>query len=105
MIPAAGAEGFHVRGHLRRADGLVTRTILDETLIVPVKGTLAEIDRIYALSGVGAAIWESLGGEPTLDEIRGLLGERYDATDGTIAADLQEFVGELLRAGLIVETP
>jgi hypothetical protein len=105
MTASASAVQSRPSGRLRRAEGLVTRTILDETLIVPVKGTLAEIDRIYSLSGIGAAIWESLEGGPTLDEIRRSLGERYDAADATIAADLQEFVGELLRAGLVVETP
>jgi hypothetical protein len=87
----------------RRVNGLVTRTILDETLVVPVKGNLAEMDRIFSLSGAAAAIWEGIDGETSLDSLCRLVGERFDAPGEVIAADMREFVESLLQAGLIVE--
>jgi len=86
-----------------RAEGLVTRKILDETLVVPVRGTLADMDRIFSLSGAAAAVWEGIDGETSLEGLCRLVGERFDAPGEVIAADLGEFVESLLLAGLIVE--
>jgi hypothetical protein len=44
----------------RKKKDLVTREIAGETLIVPTRGNLADMQRIFALDGVAAFIWQHL---------------------------------------------
>jgi hypothetical protein len=44
----------------RKKKDLVTREIAGETLIVPTRGNLADMQRIFALNGVAGFIWQHL---------------------------------------------
>lgn len=82
-------------------DQVVSREIAGEMFLVPIRGAIADMQRIFALNPVGAHIWRQMDGTRTLGEIRDGIAARFDVTDGTAAADLAGFVGKLLDAGLI----
>jgi len=88
---------------LRKSDELVTREVAGETILVPIRGTLASLQQIFVLNPVAAFIWEQLDGERSLDEICEGILERFDTTPATARSDLLELVNGLLAAGLIVE--
>ncbi len=85
----------------RQADNIVTRRIMDETLLVPVSGELASMEELYTLNGTGAFIWQALDGVRTFAEIRHQLGGQYDAPAEVIEADLLEIMNGLADAGLV----
>lgn len=87
----------------RHADNIVTRKVIDETLLVPISGELASMDNLYTLNETGAFIWQSLDGTRSLAQIRGMLEQQYDAPAEVIEADVLEIVSGLAKAGLIVE--
>jgi hypothetical protein len=90
---------------LRKSDQIVTRELAGETILVPIRGTLASLQQIFVLNPVAAFIWEQLDGERSLDEICEGILERFDATPATARGDLLELVEGLLAAGLIAEPP
>ena len=84
----------------------MSRSIAGETLIVPIRGKLADMQRIFVLdSSVAQYIWHHLDGKKSLNEIRDGIVADFDVEEKQAETDLQEFIGELLDAGLIVEVP
>lgn len=85
----------------RKKKGLVTREIAGETLIVPLHGNLADMQRIFTLDAVAAFIWEHLDGEHDLDTICEDVTARFETENRDVAGDAGRFIEELLGAGLI----
>ena len=87
----------------RRDATLVTRVIADETLLVPVRGTLASLRQIFALNPVAAFAWERIDGSTGLEAIVAAVVEHFEVDRGRARADLEELFGSLSEAGLIHE--
>ena len=87
----------------RKEDQLVCRHIAGETIIVPIRGKLADLQRIYVLDPVGETIWEQLDGSNTLAEVLEHILQTYDVEPERAEADLEAFVSELVEVGLVVE--
>ncbi len=79
---------------------VVSRTIVGETILVPIRGKLADLQRIFALDPVAEFIWKKLDGTTTLGRIRDEITENFEVDEEKAAADLTEFVDDLLREGL-----
>lgn len=84
----------------RKTDSVVTREIAGETMLIPVTGSLADMQQIFALDEVSAAIWNSLDGRRTVEDIAMLVVETFDVAGDTAVADAQEFIDQLCGAGL-----
>ena len=84
-------------------DGLVTRVIVDETLVVPVRGTLASLRQIFALNPVAAFVWERIDGETSLDAILTDVRERFEVTREEARVDLEELIAGLLEADMLLD--
>ncbi len=87
----------------RKSESLVTREIAGETLLVPMRGKLARLQRIFALNPVGAHIWDQLDGTRDLAAIHRSLVESFDVSPEEAEADLVEYVNLLRDAELIVD--
>lgn len=85
----------------KQADNIVTRRVLDETLLVPISGDLASMDELYTLNDTGAFIWQALDGTRPLAEIGQQLAQEYDGPPEEIETDLVEIVRDLIEAGLV----
>ncbi len=86
---------------ISRLDGqVVSRTVVGETIVVPIRGKLADLRRIFALDPVADFIWKKLDGTMTLGKIRDEIVDTFEIDDDTAAADLLEFVDHLLKEGL-----
>lgn len=87
----------------KKNDEIVSREIAGETILVPIKGKLADMQRVFALENVSEFIWQHLDGQATLDTILKCLTESYDIDHARARSDIAEFIDELLQAELIVE--
>jgi hypothetical protein len=85
----------------KQGENIVTRKVMDETLLVPISGDLASMDELYTLNDTGAFIWQALNGSLTLAEIGQQLGQKYDALHDVIEADMVEIINGLADAGLV----
>ncbi len=82
---------------------VVARQILGETLLVPIRGELADLQRIFALNPVAQHIWGVLDGVRNLAAVSESVVARFEVEPEQAAADVLEFVGLLSAGGLIVK--
>ena len=84
-----------------RADDVIRRQIAGETLLVPIRGELALLDRIFALNPVAAFIWEQLDGRRSAGDIRQGVLAKFEVAPEAAEADIREFIEALRQANLI----
>ncbi len=91
------AQIFRQRGET------VIREIAGEMLLVPVRGKLAQLQKIFVLDRVAAYIWRQLDGDRDLEAIHRGLVDTFEVAGPEAEADLFEYLGELEAAGLVAE--
>ncbi len=85
---------------VRRDSNCVWRVIGDNALIVKIK--TADDNSVFTLNKTGTAIWQSMDGGKTEDEIVAHVRASFLCPEGTdIVADVQEFTGRLMSDGLL----
>ena len=85
-----------------KREEIVSREIAGETILVPIKGKLADMQRIFAVDDVAEYIWRQLDGEREVEDIRDGVMDLYDISREQAEGDISEFIDELLEAELIV---
>lgn len=86
-----------------KAGEIVSRSIAGETILVPVSGKLADMQRIFSLNAVAEFIWKRLDGEKNLSAIRDEIIEYFEVGKEQAESDIREFISELLKEKLITE--
>ena len=86
-----------------RNNDIVSRNIAGETILVPIRGNLADMQNIFTLNKIGAFIWERLDGKRPLSQIIGLLLDHFDVSSEEAENDILEFIAQVLATGLAVE--
>jgi len=82
---------------------VIARDIAQETILVPIRGNMADMQKIFTLNPVAEYIWQQLNGKNDLAKIRnGILGN-FDVCKKQADADIKEFIRQLIEAGLIEE--
>ena len=90
------------RACFKQEEHVVTREIIGETILVPIRGKLADMQKVFTLNEVGAYIWSHLDGQRTLKEICQGLETNYNVDREQAKRDLNEFISELVHAELVV---
>jgi hypothetical protein len=88
----------------RQRPDYVTRSIGDETIIVPVRAHVADLDSIYTLNEVGSVIWRRIEDQTSFAQIVARLCEVYEISSEEAAQDAAEFLHVLETAGLVSTT-
>ena len=79
----------------------VARVIEGETIIVPVRGQVGDLESIYNLNEVGSLIWERLDGRTTVSQIVEAVSAEFEVTPEQAREDALDFLNGLESAGLI----
>lgn len=82
---------------------IVSRKILDETLLVPISGKHADLRHVISLNPVAEFIWERLVGKSDLKDIVDSIVTAFDVTGQAASDDLLEFIQTLIDEDLICE--
>ena len=80
---------------------LVTRSIAGETIIVPIKNKVGDLDAIYTLNEVGSTIWELIDGKKSVSQIVEEIYTTYNVTPEEAEKDTLEFLNTLKESGLL----
>ena len=97
----AGADQWNKT--LTKNEDIVSRRIADELIIVPIRGKLADMQRIFALNPVAEYIWQALDDHRRLGDIRDHILSHYEIGKEQAEADILNFIDELRAADLIRE--
>jgi hypothetical protein len=84
---------------------VVSRRIAGEDLLIPIRGRLADMQRIFALDPVAAHIWSGMDGARDLDGILKSILETFEVTEDRARSDLDAFVSQLEGFGLLESCP
>jgi hypothetical protein len=87
---------------IRRAPGFVCRSIGDETILVPVSDGVGNLEAVFTLNPVGAAIWNGIDGTATVDDLTRAVVREFAVEEKVAAQDVSEFVDLLSSRGLVV---
>lgn len=81
----------------------VLREIAGDYVIIPTGKTTLTFNVLITVNEVGAALWEMLQSEKSLDDlVRGILDE-YDVEESVAREDIQEFLDTLSKNGILDE--
>ena len=78
-------------------DQVVSRKIVDELILVPMRKDVADTETLYTLNEVGARVYELIDGERPLQEITDTILNEFDVTRQQAESDVREFVAQLLE--------
>jgi hypothetical protein len=84
-------------------DSLVSRQIVNEIIIVPVKKRAKDVDNIYSINDTGARVWELMDGKRSLEQIVAQITKEYDVDKTVAEQDALEFVTKLLSIDALDE--
>ncbi len=87
----------------QRSQDVVSRKIVDEVILVPIRRRGEDVESLYTLNEVGARIWESIDGTRPVQEIRDLIVAEFDVTGAQAEADLLTLLEQLGQIGAITE--
>jgi hypothetical protein len=87
----------------QKNEDIVSREIAGETMLIPIRGNLADMQRVFLLEEVAEYIWQHLNGERELGTICDGVLDNFEVEKGDAEADISEFINELVKADLIVE--
>lgn len=83
---------------------IVSRSIAGETILVPIRKSVGEMDSLYTLNETGARIWELIDGQRTLAEVGEQVLAEFDVQADQAQGDLLELVEALLERGALVKS-
>ncbi len=97
-------EHEFLRKVFKKKEDFISRTIAGEVILVPLRGTLTDMQKIFSLNPVAGFIWERLDGQKSLAELRDEILATFDVEAGEAISDIQEFIALLLKERLITES-
>jgi len=84
-----------------KSPDIVHRRVAGESVLVPIRGAVADMQRLFALDGTAEFIWECLDGDLCLNEIAALMAEKFDVDEQDSLGDLSRFIADLEEHGLV----
>lgn len=87
---------------LKKNRSMVTRVIVDETILLPVYKSSDEINCIYTLNKVASRVWEMIDGKRTLGAIKGAILKEFDTTPQESEKELNKLIMELTQIKALV---
>jgi hypothetical protein len=84
-----------------KKDDIVTRSIAEETIIVPVRGGVGDLNSIYTLNEMGTRIWELMNDQTDIDKMAEIISSEYEVSIEEAKKDVAKFLSSLESVGLI----
>ena len=86
-----------------KSDDIIHRKIADETILVPLRGELVDMQKIFSLNSVADYVWEQLDGKRNLMVICSQVDHMFKSEPEQVRTDVLEFIDELVEAKLITK--
>ena len=85
----------------RRTNEVVCREVGGESILVPIRNRVGDLESIFVLSPVAARIWSLLDGQRPVDDIVDVICSEFEVDRETAAADVTELLESLELASLV----
>jgi hypothetical protein len=87
-----------------KENDLVTRDVAGESIIVPIKRHVGDLEGVFTLNEVGAMIWQLIDGQTTVRQLMEAVRDEYDVEAAEAEKDVADFLLSLEDAGLIKQS-
>lgn len=94
---------IELEGVFKKTDRVISRRIVDELILVPIRKSVADMESLYTLNEVGAKVYELIDGKRTVGQICAAILEEFEVSDEQARADVTEFIEKLVEIGSIEE--
>jgi len=98
MSSVMTVEGCSV---FRRSADVVSRKVGAESILVPIRQNVGNLDFVYTLSAVAADVWALLDEKHSLEAIIDTICANYDVDRETARTDVTVLVADLLEVSLV----
>lgn len=85
----------------QRSEAVVSRDIAGETLAVPIRRGVGDLDSVYTFNELGARLWLMLEQGRTTEELADWVRMNYRVSAEQAFADVARFVAELHEERLV----
>jgi hypothetical protein len=79
----------------------VFRNIGDETILVPVRAGVSELDSLFTFNEVGAVVWRAVEARSSVQDIVTAVLSEFEIEQAAAEGDVVEFLTSLLDRDLI----
>ena len=86
----------------KRNKNFVFRQIDNETILVPIKDNVGDMNCIYNLNELGAFIWQHIKCKNSVADIKKMILSEFEVSELQADADLNEFIQDLREIEAIV---
>lgn len=86
-----------------RNPNYIFRKIVNETILVPVRQNVAEVNCIYSLNEVGSFLWQLLAEPQDLLALQSAVLSEFDGDPEQISGDIRQFLANLIDFGAAQE--
>ncbi|HYM62339.1 MAG TPA: PqqD family protein [Thermoanaerobaculia bacterium] len=101
-MPAGLLHAFMKDGRVFAKSGeFVLRNVGRESVLVPIRNRVGDLDSVFTLTPVAARIWELIDGRTAVDAIAARVCDEYDVTEDVAMRDLVELLEGLEAAQLV----
>jgi hypothetical protein len=80
----------------RRSEDFVARTIAGETVLVPIRQQLGDLESIYTMNEVATFIWDRLAEPATAAQIAAAVEAEFASDPAAIPRDVEDFLAHLI---------
>lgn len=88
----------------QKSESIVFREIAGETILVPIRSNVGDLESIYTLNETAARVWALIDGTTTVSEIRDAIVAEYEVEEKEAEQDVLELLAQLESFGGIVRT-
>ncbi len=85
----------------RRSPSIVSRDIAGETILVPIRQSVGDLESIYTLNETAAFAWELLDGQRSVQAIRDQIVAEFEVGADEAGQDLLELLAQLESFGAV----
>jgi hypothetical protein len=99
------SAGQSLGTRIERSPNVVSRVVVGEAIVVPIRRGAADMDSIYTFNETGSLLWSLIEKGGTTEDLSAQLQSEYGITAEQAADDTAKFVQELKEAGLVEVKP
>ena len=78
-----------------RNESFISRKVVDEFILVPIRKRTEDINSLYALNDVAAYIWDLIDGKKCVNDIKIEVVEEFDVSPEEAEIDIVTFLDQL----------
>jgi hypothetical protein len=86
---------------MKRSEHFLLQNVGGQDLLIPIGAKVMDMNSLITLNATGRRVWELLAEDRSLEDLVAGIVEQFDVNPERIRADVQAFLDDLKRLGLL----